>query len=252
MLVKATYPPPSGFFYENMANPEFLITLPRRGLKIIPPPETQENMRLARSGQKVFWTPEEKTRLRELISCTILEKRYPTKEDGQKFMAQDVDYGRREELLSMALELTNCIVSSWQTINPQKDIAIILFGSIAKGLVKKPTHPNPSNVDLAVIGDFTPEERDRLFDGIRCKRGEIQQKIISGNPNIDPSERNPGNAGVFIQTPNKLSNNDFSATRIYVRSNAQALYDPAGIWKNIEKKALAHFAEMKKLSAVKS
>lgn len=235
-----------------MTNPEFLITLPRRGLRIIPPSETQENMRLVRSGQRVSWTPEEKTRLQQLIKCTILEKRYPTREDGQKFMAQDVDYERREVLLSMALELTSCIVNSWQAINPQKDIAIILFGSIAKGLVKRPSHPNPSNVDLAVIGDFTPEERDKLFDGIRCKRGEIQQKIIDGNPNIDPAETNPGNAGVFIQTPAKLTGNNFSATRVYVRSNAQALHDPAGIWKNIEKKALAHFAEMKKLPAVKS
>lgn len=235
-----------------MANPEYLITLPKRGLRVTPPHETQTNMRLARSGQKVSWSPEEKTRLRELINCTILKKRYPAKEDGDRFMKEDVDYERREELRCMANELVGCIVSSWRTINPQKDIAIILFGSIAKGLVKRPDHPNPSNVDLAVIGNFTPEEKSELFDGIRFKRKEIQQRTINGNTNIDPSERNPGNAGVLIQTPDKLIVNDFSATRIYIRSNAQPLYDPAGIWKKIERRALEHFAGTDKLLAVKS
>lgn len=241
--------------------PEFLISLPKRGLRVIPPAETEANMRLARLRQRVTWSLEEKARLKQLIGCSILEKRYPTREDGEKFMRDEVDYNRREELLRMAHELTSHIIASWDIINPDKDIAVILFGSVAKGLVKKADHPDPSNIDLAVIGDISNEERVELYDRIRSKRKDIQRRIIKNNPNISPEvkqraienqyvdrKENLGNAGVFIQTPEKVKKNDYSAAMIYIRSNAHALYDPSGIWHRIENETLEFLGGRKKLA----
>ncbi|MDP2637616.1 MAG: nucleotidyltransferase domain-containing protein [Candidatus Levybacteria bacterium] len=241
--------------------PEQLITLPKRGIRIIPPQETQANMKLANEGQKVTWSWEEKTRLKQLINCSILEKRYPTREDGARFMRDEVDYDRREELLCMAHELTNHIISSWKRINPNTEIAVILFGSVAKGLVKKADHPDPSNIDLAVIGDISDEERTELYDRIRPKRKDVQRRIIANNPHISPEikqkaienqyvdrNENFGNAGVFIQTPEKVKKNNYSVGITYIKSNAQTLYDPSGIWQEIEKETLGFVGGKKKVA----
>ncbi|MCL5970090.1 MAG: hypothetical protein M1450_01135, partial [Patescibacteria group bacterium] len=74
--------------------------------------------------------------------CGILAKRYPKPEQGRKFM-ESVDYERRKELLEKAVHLSESIVASWKEINPDKPIAIILFGSVAKGLVKQTQNPDP-------------------------------------------------------------------------------------------------------------
>lgn len=227
-----------------------VITLFRRGIKLVPPLETQENMRLIQDGfkGKVQWSLEEKVRLRQIMTCPILERRYPTHEEGQRFMER-VDPDRRNELYGLAVDLTEHIVSSWKRINPDKDIAVILYGSIAKGLVKKKDDPDPSNVDLAVLGDFTEEEREKLFDEIRCRRQEIGEILTKECTLIAEDNRGVkgGNAGVNIQNIEKLTKSKYGEVIKYVRSCAFALYDPANIWANLENEALGlHIAEQKR------
>lgn len=229
---------------------EMLITLPRRGLKIIPPQETQQNMLRARAGEVVHWSDNEKKRLKLMINCSILAKRYPNPQDGKDFM-QQVNYEWRKELLEMAHEATDEIVNQWQTINPNKNIAVLLYGSVAKGLVKNPDNPDPSNIDMAVIGDITSEERNLLFDAIRPKRENIQNRILSNCPIINSDEQNPGNLGISVQATEKLISNNFGQARGYITAGVKTLYDPSGTWQKIEQDALAQMDQLKKLNGKK-
>lgn len=215
-----------------------LITLPKRGLRVIPPLETAEKMRQAKTGQKVLpFSAEEKYRLRKLIDCSILKQRYPTKQDGERFM-NEVDLDWREQLLNMAQELSDTTVKKWRQINDRKDIAVVLYGSVAKGLTKKPGHEDPSNIDLGVIGNFGESERHALYNAIRPTRIEMQNRILARCSFIDSPEANPGNAGVSIQDLSKLRSNFYYGTRMYISAGAFALYDNSGIWEDIEKEAI--------------
>lgn len=217
----------------------YLITIPKRGIKIIPPEETAQKMAAARRGERVGeWSQEEKTRLQLLIESSIMKKRYPTSEDGKQFM-EWVDYERRKELFSYAEDLSNHIVGKWKEVNPEQEIAIVLYGSTTRGLVKNPEHPDPSNIDMAVIGEISEEERLALFDAIRPKRHEIQEKILCSCKNIAPEYISQcGNAGVHVQHINKLKVNNYCTTFEYIKARAVALYDPASIWGQIELEAL--------------
>lgn len=232
------------------SEPNYLITLPKRGLRVIAPKHTQRVMALARrhkeessrfsaEEKETLWPETEKTRLRLIKQCGILAKRYPNPKDGKKFM-ETVDYQRREELLTKAKDLSTDIVSAWQDINPDKPIAIILFGSVAKGLVKHGENPDPSNIDIAVIGDITQSERERLMDEIRPHRKSVQGWILERVPFVNSSERNPGNAGVMVQNTEKLTKDNYEPTRNYIASGAITLYDPQGIWSDLENQALNH------------
>lgn len=216
---------------------EQLITLPRRGLKIVPPAETAENMRRAKAGEVVLFSDEEKKRIALLRQCAILKRRYPTPEEGKRFM-QEVDYEWGEKLREMAQELSNTIVTEWKVINSEQDIAVILFGSIPKGLVKRPNHPDPSNIDIAVVGCIRKPERAQLYDAIRPKRLEIQKRILARCPVINSSEPNPGNAGVTIQPMERVLKDNYSQVVSYIRSGAEPLYDGSGIWNSLETYAL--------------
>lgn len=214
-----------------------LISLPQRGLRIMPPEETRRNMEAARGGQIVTWSPEERARLRMLVNCTILAKRHPTPKDGVKYM-ESVDYSRREQLLEMAVDMKETIVESWREINPSQEIAVLLYGSIVKGLVRRGDHPDPSNIDLSVIGTIADSERDELFDSIRSKRCQIQQQILTACPMVESSEKNPGNAGVIIQDVSKLVKGGYGVAKSYITACATPLYDPTGIWRDIEMQTL--------------
>lgn len=221
--------------------PEFLITLPKPGVQVLAPRETQENMALARQGKRVVWSDGEKARLRLMKSDGVLAKRYPSRDEGRKFVETEVDYEWREQLLRMAYELSDTIVASWKEIYPGKDVAVVLFGSVAKGLVKGPGHLDPSNIDVTVIGEFNESERSALFDAIRSKRNELEDGMKAHYPNMSPDSRG-GNAGVHIQDRKKLENDRHSQTKCLIRSGATALHDPKGIWKELEEKALQDVA----------
>ncbi len=222
--------------------PEYLITLPRRGLRIIPPRETMENMVLARSGNHVNpWSERERARLALIKRDTIMRKRFPDPSHGQDLM-REVSYSRREELLSMAQELSDKVVAEWRELHPDRAIAVILFGSVAKGLVRNRQHQDPSNIDIAVLGNFSNEERTELLDAIRPARQEIRSRVLETCPEDVPE--GAGNAGVFVQDIDKVINNKFAGAKEYISANAVALYDPAGIWGAIESAALDHEASI--------
>lgn len=232
----------------NLESEPNLITIPKRGLRVIAPEHTQQVMELARKHKKegtrftdeekaTLWPENEKARLYLMKQCGTLARRYPKSEQGKKFM-ESVDYQRRRELLEKAGHLSESIVLSWSEINPDKPIAVILFGSVAKGLVKHTQNPDPSNIDLAVIGEISAEERERLMDSIRPHRKTVQEWILQRVPFINSSERNPGNAGVIIQNSEKLTKDNFEPAKNYITSGAIALHDPEGIWKELETQAL--------------
>ena len=232
-----------------------LITLPKRGLRIVAPEHTQRVMELARrhkeegtrftpEEKQELWPDTEKARIWLIQQCGTLAKRYPNPEDGERFM-ESVDYQRRNELMQKAQALSDDIVYSWQTINPDKPIAVILFGSVAKGLVKHTQNPDPSNIDLAVIGDISQDEREKLMDEIRPNRKSVQEWILERVPFVNSTEENPGNAGVIIQHTDKLTKDRHEPTRNYIASGAIALHDPERIWSNLETEALFIASEIK-------
>jgi predicted nucleotidyltransferase len=232
----------------NLESEQSLITIPKRGLRVIAPEYTQKVMELARKHKEEgtrftdeekenLWPNTEKARLFLMKQCGTLARRYPKPEEGRKFM-ENVDYQRREELLEKARHLSTDIVSSWGKISPDKPIAVILFGSVAKGLVKHTQNPDPSNIDIAVIGDISSEERESLMDEIRPHRKSLQEWILQRVPFINSSDKNPGNAGVIIQNIEKLTKDNLEPAKNYITSGAIALYDPEGIWSNIESQAL--------------
>jgi predicted nucleotidyltransferase len=233
-----------------MRTPEYLITIPTTGLRIIPPEETRRNIAFARSGilpfvdNTVYWSDREKARLKLLATNPIMRKRFPTRESGRKYM-DAIDYERRESLLGYAYELSDHIASSWQEINKSKPISVILFGSVATGLVKNCNAACPSNIDLAVIGDFSEYERTSLYDAIRGKRTEIQERILADCVEINSQEANPGNAGVTIQNVSKIIKSNFGGAREYIAAGAIALHDPYFIWDNIEQCALESYIQQK-------
>lgn len=241
------------------------MSISRRGLRIIPPEYVGNVMARARQHKRdgTRWSEEEKrslwpvgerARIRAITSCKILQQRYPSPSDGKRFM-ESVDYQRREELLGYAKELTGEIVSSWESINPEKPIAVIIFGSVAKGLVKDCHNGDPSNIDLAVIVEIRGQEemnefrlqREMLLDAIRDKRHEIQQRILAPCPKVNSIDKNPGNAGVFVQDISKLEKGNYGSARNYISSGAIALHDPARIWARVEEKALQAAAKKFKL-----
>lgn len=228
---------------ERLSSVPYLITLPKTGLRIIPPPETQRNVQEVKTNRTpVIWSEEEKARIRLLISNPIYRKRYPDKSVGKEFM-NTVDYQRRERLLSYANEMTDHIVTSWQHIGNENAIAVVLFGSVATGLVKHPMHPSPSNIDMAVIGDITLWERELLFDEIRSKRQEIQKRILEDCFSVEENEYNPGNVGVSVQHTSKVTNGNYQCALEYIAANATPLYDPSSVWGRIEQEALNYYIE---------
>ncbi len=175
----------------------------------------------------------------------ILRNRYPTSRDGQAFM-ENVDHEWGETLKGYAYQLTGKIIEEWQQISPHKPIAVLLFGSIARGLVKKPDHCDPSNIDLTVIGEIDKEERNMLLDGIRDHRADIQKDILANCPNLDSHEHNPGNANVLVQDVSKLKSDGYHAAIRYIDASAYPLYDPSEVWRQIEAEALEHYVFSKK------
>lgn len=222
-------------------NSDAVITLPRYGIQVLAPDETYQNIRTAKSRavvtpDSIHWSPEEKMKLQLMKECGILGNRFPTPDEGKKFM-ESVDYRRHAELLRYATEFSAHIASQWNHIDPNNGIAIIVYGSVARGLVKPVNHESPSDIDLAVIGSFNEDQREELFESVKEKREEIAAQLVGDCPNHDAELWNRY-VGLKIQDISKLSNNTFGATLNYIKSGARQLHDPKKIWLNLEQTAL--------------
>lgn len=206
-----------------------------RGLNIsLPPGATRNIVQAAQTGNDI--PQHEATMLRVLTDDPILKKRYSCPEDGEEYM-QTVDTRWREELYRFAETVSSTIVGQTHQMG-KEDIAVILIGSVAKNLVKTKGHPDPSNIDLVVVGDFNQEEREDLLNRVRCVREQVAGEI--GN-----------NVGVIVQDPDKLRKNDYSVALMYVGSSARALYDPKGVWSDLEKDTLEFARDLKKYNGSK-
>ena len=198
-----------------------------RGLVItLPPAVTRDISGSISRGENV--NPLQFHRLSLIDNDPILKKRLPQSSDGCKYMDR-VDLEWRGQLLKEAKDISLMIRTSVLEVTgfADEDFAIILFGSIAKGLCKSKTDEDPSNIDLSVIGNFSEEQKQAIFDSIRPTRDKGRERI--GN-----------NIGVFIQTPEKLVNNAYSSVLQFISSCAQPLYDPGGIWHRLEQEALEY------------
>lgn len=203
---------------------EQMLWLHERGLVVTLPPEATRRIASSKNG-----LPEtEAQRVRILSQDSILKKRYPAPEDGVVYM-ESVDLPWRKRLYQLAENVSDCIVQRAREIG-KEDIAVILFGSVAKALSRAQSDPDPSNIDMAVIGDFTDPEKRELFNRIRPCRD--QGKEIIGN-----------NIGVHIQTVEKLRKNQYCTALEYIGSSARTLYDPKGIWDELEREALMYKIE---------
>lgn len=194
-----------------------------RGIIVSLPPDATESIGKAHAnGEEMH--PNDQRRLNVINNDGILKKRYPSTKDGEEYM-NSIDMEWREVLYSKADSISTQIVEEAKKMG-KEDIAILLFGSVAKGLVRKQDHADPSNIDLTIIGQFTDKEREELLNRIRPIRDKEREEI-----------RN--NVGVFIQTPDKLRNSNYGAVFMYIGSSARALYDPKSIWSNLQEEALS-------------
>lgn len=217
------------------------ITLPKRGLKIIAPENVSKLMERSKEGEIVTYPENEKKKLLLIRGCKILQQRYPSVDDGKAFM-NDVDYSWREFLLGKAKHITNEIVNSYHQMASSKPFSVVLYGSVAKGLVKKPDHKDPSNIDLAIIGNINSKEREDLFDTLRPIRKNVQEEILSHCPVLESDEANPGNVGITIQNLEKVMSNNFAPVRNYISAGAIPLFDNYGLWQSLEELALENYS----------
>lgn len=209
-----------------------------RGIELLLPPQARPSA----TGQEM--NRRENQRLYQITQDGPLKRRYPTPEEGRRFM-EVIDFDRRNILLREAGQATDVIVEEWKQINPDKPIAVVLFGSTAKGTVKDCSYPDPSNIDMGVIGDISPEEQELLFDAIRPYREQVQERLLETCGDIQTDEKNPGNLGVSIQHVNKLTNGHYSGMVCYLGSSALPLSDPENIWGKLEDDALDKLATLR-------
>lgn len=185
----------------------------------------------------------EATRRRIIYNDGTLKERYPTPEDGQEFM-QHVCYKRRADLLTLAEEYTPEFIENWAKIFHDKPVAVILFGSVAKGLVKHCNEKDPSNIDISILSDnVSGQEREQYLDLIHPLRDEIHAELMKGlaicSDKIDSPEKNPGNAGVHVQDIQRLSHDFYCGMKtMLLGSCAFPLADPSGLWQRFETAAL--------------
>lgn len=201
-----------------------------RGVIVTLPPDASASIGKAYANSEDLHH-EDQRRLSAINNDGILKKRFPSAKDGEKYM-NSVDMEWREVLYDKANLISTQIVEQAKAIG-KEDFAILLFGSVAKGLTREKKHDDPSNIDLAVIGEFTDKEREGLLNRIRTIRGREEKEI--GN-----------NVGVFVQTPVKLRKSNYGTALMYIGSSARALYDPRGIWSTLEEEALAANSNCKK------
>ena|SRR3989344_9055019 len=187
---------------------------------------TEASSSIAQStGVNTCLDPLEQTRLRIIANDSILNKRYPTILDGRNYMSQ-VDYEWHTRLYAIAEEASETIKQAC-AIMGKRDIAVVLFGSVAKMLSRSLNHPDPSNVDIAVIDRFSGQEKNELFERIRPYRKHSEAEI--GN-----------NLGVHVHHTDQLKRGDYHQALHYISSSAKTLYDPVRIWQTTEREALTY------------
>lgn len=221
---------------KTIENAQQMFWLPERGITVtLPPLITQQISGPIARREDV--DPLQFHRLSIIANDPIMRKRLPSSKDGLEYMTK-VDLSWRQELLKEACSMTDAIRTSVPEVTTacDGDFAVIIFGSISRGLTRNRENEDPSNIDLSIIGNFSEDDRIAIFNRIRPTRDQIAARI--GN-----------NVGVFVQTHDKLIKNGYGAMIQYIGACAYALYDPNHIWSKLEEEALA-FSKTKTVSAI--
>lgn len=246
------------------------LYIPRRGLLVELPQSCAQDIKFSSETGNAVLDPMTREQLKNIMNCPILRARYPHVEDGEKFM-NSISPQWRDGLLKEAKTMGAAIKTAFWTIG-KKSFATILYGSVAKNLVKSLIHPDPSNVDIVVIGDFDTQEKLEIMDLIRPTRQEITTNIKAKEMcrcesvmcycYADLAERYLRQAttslrdsdgkivsysseliermGIILHPTDSLRGNGYGLAREYVASCARPLYDPENIWGEIENEAILY------------
>jgi hypothetical protein len=239
-------------FEKQFQLPNELISIPRRGLRHALPESVDTKVRDFRVGSFLHrdvyrrvrpqWSSDDLVRFDLILNSSVLAQRFPHPDAGRKLMGV-VDYNYRNELFGYSLDMSKIIQNAIYTMPSYFDkyYAILLFGSIPRGLVKRPGYFDPSNIDIAVIGNFNSSERDYIFDHIRQDRHDLQDYMLRQNKMWRMPFEQRCNVGVHIQDQGKITGNSFSTALQYISSCAYPLYDNYHVWSEIESDAIAYY-----------
>ncbi|EKD91496.1 MAG: hypothetical protein ACD_30C00003G0007 [uncultured bacterium] len=243
-----------GFFIQKMERVTS-IYLHERGVLVDLPPQLAQNI-FSDPDQGEFYMGEvEKQRLKAILKDPILKKRYPDYSDGDRYM-DGVSPQWRDRLMGWSHEMTEAIKDACLDIGIDR-FGVILHGSVAKNLAKQRTDADPSNIDLAVIGDISVDEGEEIKNIIRGARERITTRIrvaescrcvglrcvcaseVSLSKPSNPIER----VGVLVQDIETLRKNDYYQARMFMSSCARVMYDPFDLWKALELEAVPSMAK---------
>ncbi len=233
------------------------VYLPERGILVELPNHLAQSIQVCPDTGNVSMDPAQRAFVRSVMNNTILRNRFPGREDGAFFM-ESVSPEWREFLMKKAYEMSDVIVNANRD-QANRDIAVLLFGSVARNLVKRRNYHDPSNIDLAVVGKFESEQEvNDLYDSIRPARVRISSEITRGEKcsccsveNYDPQKCRANKVGspaagpydfprvgVSIKTADQAKKSGYINARVWLSGCAKPLYDAQGVWKEIEEEAL--------------
>lgn len=247
------------------------LYIPERGVLVELPPSCSEGISICPETGRASIDPLVRTQLRTIQNDPIIRGRYPSTQEGEQFM-DEVSPQWRDRLLEHTEFLSEEIKQACFSIGSQR-FAIILYGSLARNLTKDRTSEDPSNIDIAVVGEFSPKQKESILDSIRVARQQVTTEIKVAElckcqgvkckcseqmtdyywvNSTAPIRNGYGEitrlhsgfferAGVVIQTPETARSNGYSDARRYISSSAKSLYDPEGVWQEIENEALVYF-----------
>lgn len=232
-----------------------------RGVVVELPSTCARNITVCTDG-KVVLDPMGKVQMAMISGDTILGNRYQSFQEGDEYMER-VSPEWRRRLLEKAGVVTEATIEACSLVD-KKQATILLYGSLAKNLAKKRTDEDPSNIDIAVIGDFDWMEKMQVLGLIRPVRELVTAQIktcekcrdeMNGCPcqnwtsdqyqnydTVDISQESSpiGRVNVIIQTPEVVRKQGYGVARNYIASCAKVFYDPENLWEKIENEAIAY------------
>lgn len=233
------------------------VYLPQRGLLVDLPPSC--SVFIDSNTNEIIFGSQDKTRVAGIMYDTSLKRRYPTPQDGEEYMDR-ISPEWRDKLLAKAQIMTEGLIEISRRLGHNR-FAVVLFGSIARKLVKHPHDPDRSNIDLAVIGDFSSQDRETVLNEARplrqrlnaqikfeeescvckdtrcaCVAPDFQPKQLKGS--VSHGDITIDRVGIIVQSVESVTKDDYSGARNYMGASGRALYDPSGLWMAIEQETL--------------
>lgn len=209
----------------------------------------------------------ESYRIGGIRSDSILAKRYPNPEVGWRYMAAvSTEWGAKltDDAIKMGQELAEASRSMGKD-----QFAVVLYGSTARGLVKCPKHRDPSNIDMAIIGDFNLDERSSVLDKVRPLRESISSQILieeksrscscqgeyagedahgfvtatySKEPGSECNQTDNGfkRVGIHVMNIQAIRSDQYSGLRRIITACAYPIIEEGEMWATEEKIAIAN------------